>query len=55
MMHWYRAGATQDCWDNSKAFRILLEESGKQFDPELIDIFFCCVDSIQAIRTRYPD
>ena len=45
----------KDCWDNSKAFGILLEEAGKQFDPELIDIFFCCVDSIQAIRTRYPD
>jgi HD-GYP domain-containing protein (c-di-GMP phosphodiesterase class II) len=45
----------KDCLDNSEAFNILQEEAGKQFDPELIDIFFSCVDSIQAIRDRYQD
>jgi HD-GYP domain-containing protein (c-di-GMP phosphodiesterase class II) len=29
--------------------------SGKQFDPELLDIFLTCMDSIRSIRMRYPD
>ncbi len=41
--------------DNSEAFRILREEAGKQFDPELIDIFFSRVDTIQSIKDRYQD
>lgn len=45
----------KDAWDDEGAFRFLKEEAGKQFDPELIEIFFACIDSIQAIRARYPD
>jgi HD-GYP domain-containing protein (c-di-GMP phosphodiesterase class II) len=29
--------------------------SGKQFDPELLDTFLTCMDSIRSIRMRYPD
>ncbi|MCX5833772.1 MAG: HD domain-containing protein [Deltaproteobacteria bacterium] len=29
--------------------------SGKQFDPELLDTFLACMDSIRSIRMRYPD
>lgn len=29
--------------------------SGRQFDPELLDTFLACMDSIRSIRMRYPD
>jgi len=29
--------------------------SGKHFDPELLDTFLACMDSIRSIRMRYPD
>jgi len=31
------------------------QASGKQFDPELLDTFLACMDSIRSIRMRYPD
>jgi len=31
------------------------QASGKQFDPELLETFLSCMDSIRAIRMRYPD
>ena len=45
----------KDSWDEEKAFRILREEAGRQFDPELIEIFFASLESIQAIKFRYPE
>lgn len=45
----------KDSWGDEDAFRILREEAGKQFDPEIVEIFFSCADSIRAIRSRYPD
>jgi HD-GYP domain-containing protein (c-di-GMP phosphodiesterase class II) len=29
--------------------------SGQAFDPELLDTFLACMDSIRSIRMRYPD
>ncbi|MEN6467057.1 MAG: HD domain-containing phosphohydrolase [Syntrophaceae bacterium] len=45
----------KDAWDDEKAFGILREEAGNQFDPELVEIFFACAESIRAIKARYPD
>jgi len=45
----------KDAWEDARAFKVMREEAGKQFDPELIEIFFACADSIQAIKSRYPD
>ncbi len=45
----------KEAWDEQKVLDTLHEERGKQFDPELIDIFFDIYDVIQAIRKRYPD
>ncbi len=45
----------KDAWDESKALGIMEEEAGKQFDPELIGIFFSCLDQIRQVRKRYPE
>jgi len=29
--------------------------SGKSFDPEVIDAFFDCLDTLKVISKRYPD
>jgi response regulator RpfG family c-di-GMP phosphodiesterase len=31
------------------------KSSGTHFDPELIEIFLACMDSIRAIQMRYPE
>ncbi len=45
----------KEAWDESQALRIMEEESGKQFDPELIQVFFSCLDSIRQTQQRYSD
>ncbi len=45
----------KEAWDEQKVLDTLREERGKQFDPELIDIFFGIYEVIQSIRKRYPD
>lgn len=45
----------KDAWDESRTLRIMEEESGKQFDPELIEIFFSCLDSVRQAQQRYAD
>jgi response regulator RpfG family c-di-GMP phosphodiesterase len=42
-------------WEESEALAVMDTERGKQFDPDLIDIFFSCHDVIRSIRMRYPD
>jgi response regulator RpfG family c-di-GMP phosphodiesterase len=29
--------------------------SGKSFDPEVVDAFFGCLDTLKTIAKRYPD
>ncbi len=45
----------KDAWDEEKVLSIIREESGGQFDPELVDIFFEIIDVIRSVRERYPD
>jgi HD-GYP domain-containing protein (c-di-GMP phosphodiesterase class II) len=45
----------KDSWDEPKILRILEEEAGKQFDPELVEIFLSSMETIRLIRKRYPD
>ena len=40
-------------WDEEKVLSILREETGKQFDPELVEIFLEIFDTINSIRERY--
>ncbi|MBI4843470.1 MAG: HD domain-containing protein [Nitrospirae bacterium] len=42
-------------WDESRVLDTLRSESGKQFDPEMIDAFFACLDVIRSIIKKYPD
>lgn len=43
----------KDRWPDDRVLGILQEERGKQFDPELIDIFFSILEVIFAIRDKY--
>jgi len=45
----------KDAWDDDKIFKLFKEERGKQFDPQLIDIFFDHLDEILTIRDKFAD
>jgi len=42
-------------WPDEKIFKLIKEESGKHFDPKLVDIFFEHLDEFLAIRDKYND
>ncbi len=42
-------------WDESNVLEELRGQSGKQFDPEMIDAFFSIIDLIRSIASQYPD
>ncbi|MBN2552116.1 MAG: HD domain-containing protein, partial [Spirochaetales bacterium] len=43
----------KDSWKEAQALRYVRYQSGKQFDPELVDLFLKNYETIQAIRKRY--
>jgi len=45
----------KEAWTDEETLAALKEGKGTQFDPELIDIFFSCLDVIFSIRARYKD
>ena len=45
----------KEAWDQDRVLSLIREERGKQFDPEIVDAFFTCYPSIQAITRRYAD
>ena len=45
----------KEAWDENEVLNTIREEAGKQFDPELVEIFLECVDSFQQIEKLYPD
>jgi response regulator RpfG family c-di-GMP phosphodiesterase len=42
-------------WDEERVLDTIRDESGKQFDPEIVNAFFEVVDVFHAIRQEYPD
>jgi len=42
-------------WSDDRIFELLHEQSGKQFDPKLIDLFFEHLDEFLEIRTQLCD
>jgi response regulator RpfG family c-di-GMP phosphodiesterase len=42
-------------WDEDRIIEEMGRLSGKQFDPEVMDAFFSCIDGLKFIAQRYPD
>lgn len=42
-------------WSDEKIFALFKEERGKQFDPQLVDIFFEHLDEFLAVREKFHD
>ncbi len=47
--------AYKEAWEPERVEQEMRNESGKAFDPELIEIFFERLDRIRAARARHPD
>jgi len=45
----------KEAWDEEKALAVIRENSGKQFDPELVEILFESLDVIHSIARRYSE
>jgi HD-GYP domain-containing protein (c-di-GMP phosphodiesterase class II) len=45
--------AYKDAWDEERVLHHMRVESGRHFDPEIVDIFFEIYDVIKAIRMRW--
>ena len=49
------ARAYKEAWDEDKVLETIERDSGSHFDPELVEIFFSCLDIMRAIQKRYQD
>ena len=47
--------AYKEKWDEAQVLDELKACSGTHFDPEMIETFFACIDTIRNIAERYPD
>jgi HD-GYP domain-containing protein (c-di-GMP phosphodiesterase class II) len=45
----------KEAWDESDVLNTIEKESGAQFDPELIEIFFSRLNVLRSIQNRYAD
>ena len=45
----------KEAWDESEVLKIIEKESGHQFDPELVEIFFSNLNVLRSIQQRYRD
>ena len=45
----------KEAWDESQVLAKIEEESGRHFDPELVEIFFSSLDILRAVQQRYRD
>jgi response regulator RpfG family c-di-GMP phosphodiesterase len=42
-------------WDESKVLGVIESETGRHFDPELVEIFFSSLDILRAVQRRYRE
>jgi len=47
--------AYKERWPEEKVLGYIREQRGKQFDPDLVDVFFAIHDVIRAIKEKYGD
>jgi HD-GYP domain-containing protein (c-di-GMP phosphodiesterase class II) len=45
----------KEAWDESEVLAKIEEESGRHFDPELVEIFFASLDLLRAVQSRYQE
>ena len=45
----------KEAWDETKVLKNIADGVGRQFDPELVEIFFSCLEFIHFIQQRYPE
>lgn len=45
----------KEAWDEEMVLKTIQEEAGKQFDPNLVEIFMECLDTFRQIEKLYPD
>jgi len=47
--------AYKDRWAEDRVMQYIRDQKGKQFDPELVDVFFSIYDVIRAIKDKYGE
>jgi response regulator RpfG family c-di-GMP phosphodiesterase len=45
----------KEAWDEESVLSEIRAQSGRQFDPELVEVFMENLDTIRQIRCFYPD
>jgi hypothetical protein len=55
MMHYHPAACYKQAWTEDDVINEISNESGKQFDPELVEVFMDCIDTFRQIEKQYPD
>ena len=45
----------KDAWDESNVLATIEQGAGSQFDPELVEVFFSCLNVLRSIQKRYQD
>ena len=45
----------KESWGEKEVLDEIRTLRGKKFDPEVVDVFFDCLDMIRSIQHRYPD
>lgn len=45
----------KEAWSEADVLENIHSESGRQFDPELVEVFMDCIDTFRQIEKRYPD
>ena len=45
----------KEAWEIPAILDYMRSESGKKFDPVLMDVFFSRVEEMNMVRTMYPD
>jgi len=45
----------KEAWSDEEIFKLLEEESGKHFDPKLVELFFDNFEKFNEIRKKYKD